>query len=266
MLGIYQEYGLGARGKNEVHKAFNQDGQVLKVNSIFPTIQGEGPFAGRPAVFVRLSKCCLRCFFCDTDFEDGEDVNLSDTLSRIEDLRIGKFTIGVRTSLVVITGGEPLLQNICPLVVALHLRGYTVQVETSGAVIPPSHDFERWFNALHNPRNHTIVCSPKTPKVQPILYTLNTYWKYLIRDEEWSEEDGLPIYSTQVEGKITPLARPWKGQLEHVPYQDRARVYVHPCEEPDPERTVKNAKLAAKIAMKYGYRFGLQLHKIIGLD
>jgi len=56
-------------GTNPLSKPIESDGLYLEVQDIFSTIQGEGPFAGKPAVFLRLAGCNLRCFFCDTDFE-----------------------------------------------------------------------------------------------------------------------------------------------------------------------------------------------------
>jgi len=258
-MNIYREFGQGHRGTNQITKPFNQTGDVLRVHSIFPTIQGEGPFAGWPAVFIRLSRCNLSCTFCDTFFEDGEDKAVKEIIEKVLSLSVGRF--------VVITGGEPLIQNICPLVAELDNHDYVVQVETSGSVIPNKPKFIYWFG-LQRDRGHTIVCSPKTPKIRPEFYELNIHWKYLIREGEISPLDGLPIKSTQVEGKDSILARPWTHYevgLLGVDCRLREQIFVHPCEEADPEKTRRNAELAAQIAMKYGYRFGLQLHKIVGL-
>ena len=63
-------------GKNKVAKRTDNP-QSLQVHEIFHTIQGEGPFSGRPAVFIRLSGCNLRCWFCDTEWDDDNDPFLS---------------------------------------------------------------------------------------------------------------------------------------------------------------------------------------------
>ncbi|HEY6020017.1 MAG TPA: 7-carboxy-7-deazaguanine synthase QueE, partial [Candidatus Paceibacterota bacterium] len=57
-------------GQNPV-SPIRHDKESFLVKDIFYTIQGEGPYAGRPAVFVRLGGCNLRCAFCDTDFSNG---------------------------------------------------------------------------------------------------------------------------------------------------------------------------------------------------
>ncbi len=56
-------------GKNPILKPVFSSGETLDVTEIFSTIQGEGPLAGEPAVFIRLSGCKLACAFCDTNFE-----------------------------------------------------------------------------------------------------------------------------------------------------------------------------------------------------
>lgn len=102
--------------------------KILTVNEIYKSIQGESTWAGMPCVFVRLTGCHLRCSWCDTEyaFYEGDKMRISEILSQVRDLKC---------SLVEITGGEPLLQKNCPhLASALIDSGYTVLVETSGAL------------------------------------------------------------------------------------------------------------------------------------
>jgi organic radical activating enzyme len=63
-------------GKNATLKRELSDGQLLYVQEVFRTIQGEGPHAGLPATFVRLWGCHLKCYFCDTDFESNKQAML----------------------------------------------------------------------------------------------------------------------------------------------------------------------------------------------
>jgi 7-carboxy-7-deazaguanine synthase len=119
------------------------------VKEIFLTLQGEGMQAGRRAVFLRFSGCNLwtgreqdraiaQCNFCDTDFVgmDGENGGryeaeaLADKVSRL-------WGEGERR-LVVITGGEPLLQLDAALIDALHARGFEIAVETNGTLPAPA--------------------------------------------------------------------------------------------------------------------------------
>jgi 7-carboxy-7-deazaguanine synthase len=100
----------------------------LRVTEIFHSIQGESTWAGVPCTFVRLTGCPLRCVWCDTEysFHGGEKVMLDDIVARVDE---------IGTPVVEVTGGEPLVhRNAFVLVQRLLDKGYTVLVETSGAV------------------------------------------------------------------------------------------------------------------------------------
>jgi len=99
---------------------------ILRVNEIFFSIQGESTQAGRPCVFVRLTYCNLRCSYCDTTyaFYEGSEMTIADIIRRI-----GEY--GCR--LVEITGGEPLVQeNVHILMDRLCDEGFEVMIETGG--------------------------------------------------------------------------------------------------------------------------------------
>ena len=100
----------------------------LKVNEIFHSIQGESTHAGWPCVFVRLAGCNLRCSYCDTRYayEQGELFEIPAIVRRVREYGRG---------LVELTGGEPLLQEKTPdLVASLLSEGFTVLVETNGSL------------------------------------------------------------------------------------------------------------------------------------
>ena len=100
----------------------------LRVTEIFHSIQGESTWAGVPCTFVRLTGCPLRCVWCDTEysFHGGEKMMLDDIIARVD---------AIGTPVVEVTGGEPLIhRNAFTLVQRLVEKGYTVLVETSGAV------------------------------------------------------------------------------------------------------------------------------------
>ena len=237
-------------GKNPVRKTeYELDGQQLWVQEVFATIQGEGPFAGQSAVFVRIAGCSLRCFWCDTQFESSSwNPTLPELLDRIhqEHQKVPKAT------LIVITGGEPMRQNIVPLCRALLAENFRVQIETAGTVWPPQFD-EKFFRAAHG--RFTIVCSPKTPKLNSRIVARARYMKYIIRAGETDEQDGLPIMSTQLPGIEARLARPAKGVI----------TYVQPMDEGNPIMNRANMTEAARVAMQFGYLLSLQTHKTVGL-
>jgi 7-carboxy-7-deazaguanine synthase (Cx14CxxC type) len=119
------------------------------VKEIFLTLQGEGMQAGRRAVFLRLAGCNLwsgrerdraeaQCPFCDTDFvgTDGEQGGRYGAPALAERVR-ATWRDGERP-LVVVTGGEPMLQLDPPLIDALHSAGFEVAVETNGTLPAPA--------------------------------------------------------------------------------------------------------------------------------
>lgn len=103
-------------------------GAALRVTEIFHSLQGETSRTGLPTVFVRLTGCPLRCGYCDTAyaFHGGTTLDLEHILTEVA--RYG-------TRYVTVTGGEPLAQKHCLLLLSvLAERGYSVSLETSGAL------------------------------------------------------------------------------------------------------------------------------------
>lgn len=100
----------------------------LRITEIFHSVQGESTWAGLPCTFIRLTGCPLRCVWCDTEysFHGGEKMTLDAIMEHVRE---------IGTPLVEITGGEPLIhRNAFVLADRLLAEGYTVLVETSGAV------------------------------------------------------------------------------------------------------------------------------------
>ena len=121
---------------------------MYAVKEIFYTIQGEGANTGRAAVFCRFAGCNLwsgreqdrgeaTCNFCDTDFV-GIDGEGGGRFATADDLADACTAAAPHPGLVVLTGGEPMLQVDEPLVAALHARGFTVAIETNGTLPVPS--------------------------------------------------------------------------------------------------------------------------------
>jgi 7-carboxy-7-deazaguanine synthase len=120
------------------------------VKEIFLTLQGEGGQAGRPAVFCRFAGCNLWsgrevdraeavCRFCDTDFVgmDGPGGGRFASAEALADAVQGEWQGGPDDRLVVLTGGEPLLQLDPELIAALHARGFSLALETNGTIAAP---------------------------------------------------------------------------------------------------------------------------------
>jgi len=221
-------------------KKLRDSGSHLWVHSIFMTIQGEGPFSGHPAVFVRLSGCNLQCPFCDTEYTDNSK-KMSNGAIKSEILKLHTIPLG----LVVITGGEPFRQNITRLVNFLIGNGYTVQIETNGT-LTIDHDL--------NEKVH-IVCSPKTDKLNSSLKEREVVYKYVIEHNGTSTTDGLPIRA--LGNKVTrQVARPPGG----------SPVYVSPMDSKNVKLNTLNIKETVNSVMKHGHILSLQTHKLIGVE
>jgi 7-carboxy-7-deazaguanine synthase (Cx14CxxC type) len=123
---------------------------MYSVKEIFYTLQGEGANAGRAAVFCRFAGCNLwsgreqdrataQCSFCDTDFvgTDGPGGGrFADASALAEACRAAAEPADA--SLIVLTGGEPMLQVDDVLIDALHARGFEIAIETNGTLPVPA--------------------------------------------------------------------------------------------------------------------------------
>lgn len=227
-----------------------RDDGTLSVHSIFHTIQGEGPFAGTPAVFVRLADCNLQCPGCDTEYTSARK------MMSVRELTVATFEKAeeTNTKLVVLTGGEPFRQNFAEYARRMVYHGWRVQVETNGTL---------WFDDFF-PSRFSVVCSPKTPSLNQQLLRYIKALKYVVKAGEIDPSDGLP---TSVLGNGLRPCRPWKGF--------DGEVFVQPMDEGEdsPDWTpgyirsanYSNLQAAVEVCLKFGYRLGIQMHKDINL-
>ncbi len=218
----------------------------LKVKEIFgPTIQGEGSETGAPAIFVRFSGCNMwngkpetraksACPYCDTDFYGGTSMDAGEILHEVLKLAQGS------KYLVVISGGEPLLQDhteLQTLLEILRIEGFQRALETNGTVdavdLYPLFDF--------------ITCSPKVPfdKLKIDKEQVNT-WKMLYPHPTISLK---PFADYAKENQFT-----WQ------------KFYLQPIEEGSPAHWDSNTKDAIALVKGLGFpwRLSIQMHKIIG--
>lgn len=143
----------GVSGSGDERLRSAPRGERFPVIEVFgPTIQGEGPDAGRPAYFVRFGGCDFRCSWCDSMYavepalvRTAEHLGANEVLSRLRELPAGP-------TLVVLTGGNPALSELTDLVDALHDGGYEVAVETQGSM------WRDWLALVDH-----VVVSPKPP-------------------------------------------------------------------------------------------------------
>lgn len=167
---------------------------TLKVNEIFNSIQGEGPYTGTPATFLRLSGCNLNCKFCDTNHEQKQELSINMVKNIIyENMEKHK------TQILVITGGEPLLQYD-ELKQLIHQLNCPVQIETNGTimkvplkacyVISPKKDFEKIFKFYKNyDRTYFKFIIENQSQLQQVkqLIQENNYYKTIYLQPEYSK-------------------------------------------------------------------------------
>ncbi|MDA7705670.1 7-carboxy-7-deazaguanine synthase QueE, partial [Rickettsiales bacterium] len=200
-------------GQNKIEKPQITDGKILQINEIFDTFQGEALYSGFPATFIRLAKCNLQCQFCDTEFEKYKELKIADIISKINH------------KLVIITGGEPLRQNITPLCQELIAKNHLIQIETNGTLF------------LDLPKEVQICCSPKISngkyhQIRPDLLPKITFFKFLISKFQNGYD------------KIPDL-----GQKKYnIP------IYLQPIDEYNEEKNQKNKEFTLKLAKENNCR------------
>ena len=188
---------------------------TLDVAEIFSSLQGEGPFMGQPAVFLRLAGCLPPvCTWCDTPhaLHAGQRMSLADIEAEIA---------GHSPLLVVITGGEPFRQwdqGLNELAWRITQAGRGLQYETSGKAGIPE-----------NPRG-AVVCSPKpmeAPRLAPELVARVDAFKFVVDDDvtpvlRFTADHGIdatkvwlmPLGATRRE-QLARMDRIWNACLRH---------------------------------------------------
>ncbi len=156
----------------------------MRISEIFYSIQGEGTNIGKPAIFIRLAGCHLRCVWCDSkftwDMKSGEKMSTMEIIKKIKKLNCRHL---------VITGGEPLIQQsgIKELLEKLNeisanstdSQQYYTEIETSGSLTPQINSLIDQYNCspkLSNSKNRPINYQTSLPKFPQE----KTYYKFVI--------------------------------------------------------------------------------------
>jgi 7-carboxy-7-deazaguanine synthase len=215
------------------------------VSEIFYSVAGEGPDAGRPAIFVRFSGCNLRCKFgdsiCDTPYTSYQpEVNMMKAKKILE--KIKEYDC----KYVILTGGEPTIQNIRPLVLALKKQDYEVAIETNGS--HPTH------KACRN------VISPKV-KENPDWPGFQKYYDDVCVNVMRADKNGHDVFlKFVVEGEDISEILSFLAKTMFLDKRaNRSRVYLMP-EGITPEQVAKNGIWAWKKALEHGFRYCNRYH------
>ena len=149
-------------------------GIVMRISEIFYSIQGEGISLGKPSIFLRLAGCHLRCTWCDSKYtwerKSGKEMSIKEVLKEIKKYPCQHL---------VVTGGEPLLQQNALLELFKELKDYYIEIETSASLKPFINEYVNHYNCspkLSNSGNRSIRLE-KFPIDK-------SYYKFVVSSEE----------------------------------------------------------------------------------
>lgn len=317
-------------GANEIvgKKYFDKAAEdQLFVTSMFMTLQGEGPYRGEPAFFIRLAKCNLNCSFCDTFFDDGDWLTFDEIEKRIE-TTIDEFYASknierpawtnhklmqvdndlltdlkslqgidaeaelqsvlkkndIRKNMVlVLTGGEPMLQNNIGTFLTRMSRIFAkTQIESNGT------------QNTNIPTSTTLVISPKCLEkggvaikylaVRPEVLQRASCLKFVMEANpsspysdipdwahEWARETGKPIFISpmNVYNAVPQKAKDLRAKTNQISIEERSTVdEVISFWEPgllNLDENQKNHEYAAQFCIKHGFIFNMQIHLFASL-
>jgi 7-carboxy-7-deazaguanine synthase len=245
---------------------------TLLINEIYLSLQGESNFAGLPCVFIRLTACNLRCSYCDTAyaFKEGRKMSLAGTLTEVRRLAVPFQSVARDAArprestsnsppalpLVELTGGEPLLQeSSLPLMKALCDDGFTVLLETSGALdIAPVDPRVRRIMDLKCPSSGEVARNRwenlrHLKNTDEIKFVIGT-----VQDYEWAKEQ---ITEHRL-ASLCPLLFSWVHPLG-LAQQDKSLKSVPAGQTPISRRELAERIIAEALPV----RFQVQLHKVI---
>lgn len=187
---------------------------------IFESLQGEGRNTGRPCIFIRFAGCNLKCPWCDTDVARRFSASTDEILAEVRTFKAKS---------VILTGGEPTLQEGMPeLVAALKKDGYWIAVETNGT---NGTDEAPWLSFVDY-----VACSPK--RGAALRLSAANEVRIVAEDEATAD-----------------FCRAVRGQIAADDY------YVSPC---DRDGKIDFATAKSVLSRLDGWSLSVQLHKLLG--
>ena len=226
--------------------------RLLDVHSIFYTVQGEGPFSGFPAVFIRLAGCNLQCPWCDTEYTQGRRLAHPQVVAQYV------HSLSLPKGLVVITRRlGPFRQNLTSLLTHLDKLGHLVQIETNGTLAPSEFHYSKYPRMDHY-HGVYIVCSQDWDRVNPGIVRHACCFKYVLGCRfTWIGWVELPTFA---------LGHTANPRLARPPTDWEDPIYLQPMDTKDPAHNMRNIQAVTQSCMKHGYRLQLQIHKYIGVE
>jgi len=252
----------------------------LLVTSFFKTIQGEGPYAVHPAIFLRLAGCNFgdkhdHCAFCDTSFQfdQGKAYDFSELTYELTN--IPGYS---KSDILVITGGEPTLQlNLLYFIHGMDELFKRVQIETNGTQLSFFKEIESHEMAIDFDENvlsyvrPSIVVSPKASQKagryaesSELVKQLASCFKFVVTADETDVHHEVPKWALDLSASgrtpvyVSPMAvykKPYQGEVASA--WDRELI--------DAEATSRNYAYAAEYALKHNLRLSIQQHLFLGV-
>tara|TARA_R110000868_G_scaffold9620_6_gene47579 strand:- start:12354 stop:13238 length:885 start_codon:yes stop_codon:yes gene_type:complete len=267
------------------------------VTSVFGvTLQGEGPYRGEPAMFVRLAKCNLSCSFCDTFFDDGDwmtvdqlDTKVAKTISQYFEGNVplwadvvysgpGNAPVKKRDMVLVLTGGEPMLQkNIVPFLDHMNTQFVKTQIESNGTIVQ------------NIPRETTLVVSPKCSEKngravkylepRPEMLTRADCLKFVMSANadtpyntvpewahKWKQQTGKPVFVSpmNIYNREPQKSKQLRAETNNISLEERSTVdeKISFWEDGllDMKANQANHEYTALYCAKHGFILNLQIH------
>jgi 7-carboxy-7-deazaguanine synthase len=209
----------------------------MRINEIFRSIQGEGYFLGKPAVFVRMCGCNLHCGFCDQkeSWNEGVELSILEIIHKVERLLMPK-------DLLIITGGEPTIQpqfDEFTREIRKRFPDNLLTIETNGEVMPITLRLYDW-----------ITVSPKTENALPVVECADEIKIVVPSDFELTEFKDFQSFWEFVK-KVIHRAHP------------DALIWFQP--DNNTEKAIMMAQSLLDFFHKDNIRLGIQAQKVWGM-
>lgn len=286
-------------GMNEIvgKKYFSEEPEnTLMVTSRFFTLQGEGPYRGQPAYFIRLTKCNLSCSFCDTYFDKGDRLTYDELIDQAytdiqnffksRDQNMPEWVWGPKSKVVlVITGGEPSLQaNLKTFLEKAEAYFGKSQIESNGVLLANIPD---WTTYVVSPKCREkngmaveyLMPNPEMLKRADCLkfvmdFSSEQFSPYSSIPDwaiKWAAETGKDVFVSpmNIYKKEPAKAKEIRSQNKEITIDERSTVdEVISFWEPDLldlDQNKINHERTAEYAMKQGFILNLQMHLFASL-